>query len=232
MSSNTMLVRYSDIKGKFPRELLLLQGTGCVWKKCRFCDYYDDVSEEPFEINKQALDKVTGRHGILDIINSGSAMEFDEKTIELIKHKIDEKNIHTVWFEAHYIYRKGLEEFAKQFACEVKFRTGAETFDTEIRDYWNKGIPQSVSAEELANYFDGICLLVGVEGQTLDGIKRDIELADKFFEYYSVNVFNENSKELRRDEELIQHFCDEVMPELITNPKAEVLINNTDLGVG
>ena len=77
--------RYSLITEKFPREFLLLQGTGCRWKKCTFCDYYDDASDSPFETNRKVLEQVTGEYGVIDIINSGSAMELDAETINMIK---------------------------------------------------------------------------------------------------------------------------------------------------
>ena len=78
--------RYSLIHDKFPREFVLLQGTGCRWKKCAYCDYFHDVSENPYELNSKELEKVTGHYGVLDVINSGSAMELDKDTITLIKH--------------------------------------------------------------------------------------------------------------------------------------------------
>ena len=78
------LVRYSFIKTKFPREFLLLQGKGCFYKKCRFCDYYNDISENPFEVNKPVIEKVSGETGALDIINSGSCLELDDDTMKLI----------------------------------------------------------------------------------------------------------------------------------------------------
>ena len=84
-----------------PREFILLQGTGCRWKKCTFCDYYTDSSEQPYELNKEVLEQVTGEYGVLDVINSGSAMELDADTIEHIKRVVKEKCIHTLWFEAH-----------------------------------------------------------------------------------------------------------------------------------
>ena len=69
--------RYSVIRGNFPREFLLLQGTGCRWGKCTFCDYHGDTSDTPFSVNRKVLEQVTGKYGVLDIINSGSAMELD-----------------------------------------------------------------------------------------------------------------------------------------------------------
>ena len=74
--------RYSVIHKKIPRELVLLQGSGCRWGKCLFCDYHADKSDNPYIINKQVLSKVTGVYGVLDIINSGSAIELDENIAE------------------------------------------------------------------------------------------------------------------------------------------------------
>ena len=74
---NSVSSRYSLIKTKMPREFLLLQGTGCRWRQCTFCDYHSDVSADPFIVNRDVLAMVTGETGVLDIINSGSAMELD-----------------------------------------------------------------------------------------------------------------------------------------------------------
>ena len=106
-----------------PREFVLLQGTGCRWRKCTFCDYHTDTSDNPFKVNREVLANVTGEYGVLDVINSGSCVELDEQTIELIAELVKEKHIHTLWFEAHYIFRSRLAEFARSFApAEVKFR--------------------------------------------------------------------------------------------------------------
>ena len=149
--------RYALIHTKLPREFVLLQGTGCRWGKCTFCDYHQDTSEHPFETNKLVLQQVTGQYGVLDVINSGSCMELDEETIELIKKIVIEKQIHTLWFEAHYMYRNQLATFAQQFApVKVKFRCGVETFDANLRKQWKKGIPASVTAEQIAEYFQGV----------------------------------------------------------------------------
>jgi len=122
--------RYSVIHTIMPREFVLLQGCGCRWGKCTFCDYHNDVSENPFAVNCEVLKKVTGCYGVLDVINSGSAMELDDETIAMINSVVKEKGIHTLWFEAHYMYRHRLEEFAARFApAAVKFRCGIESFD-------------------------------------------------------------------------------------------------------
>ncbi len=225
--------RYSLIDTKFPREFLLLQGQGCRWRGCSFCDYHLDVSPNPYEVNRPVLERVTGKYGVLDIINSGSAMEFDKQTLGLIERVTKERGIHTLWFEAHYMYRHQLATFAERFApARVMFRCGVESFDGELRKSWNKGVPSSVAPEEIARYFRGVCLLVGVEGQTREQILRDIALAEEHFEYFSVNLFCNNSTSVRRDPELAEWLTRDIFPLLKDNKKAEVLVENTDLGVG
>lgn len=225
--------RYALIHTKMPREFVLLQGTGCRWKKCTFCDYHEDVSEHPFNVNEPVLRQVTGRYGVLDVINSGSAMELDEETIALIKEMVKEKKIHTLWFEAHYMYRKKLSDFAEQFApAKVKFRCGVETFDVKLRKQWKKGIPSSVTPEDIARYFQGICLLCGTQGETREHILKDIEIAKQHFEYFSVNIFCNNSTSVKQNKELVIWFAKELYPLIKNEPRIEVLMENTDLGVG
>ena len=225
--------RYSIIHEKMPREFLLLQGTGCRWGKCTFCDYHTDTSSAPYETNRHVLEKVTGKYGVLDIINSGSAMELDKDTIRHIQQIILEKQIDTIWFEAHYMYRHRLADFASQFhPANVKFRCGIETFDGALRNTWKKGVPSEVTAEDVAKYFHGVCLLCGTHGEDRQHIIDDIQTALKHFEYFSVNLFCNNSTPLKRDDELATWFIQEIYPVIKDNPKVEVLIGNTDLGVG
>lgn len=227
------MLRYSLIEKGMKREFLLLQGTGCRWRKCTFCDYHTDVSEDPYAVNKDVLSLVSGRYGVLDIINSGSCIEFDKNTIAFIQKTVEKKNIRTLWFEAHWMYRKHLKDFASLFpGVDVKFRVGVESFNGKLRESWNKGIPESVGAEEIASYFNGCCLLVGVKGETKQDILDDIFLADKYFEYFSVNLFCPNSTREETDEELSYFVKTEIRKKLESNSKAELLIENTDLGVG
>ena len=239
--------RYSKITEKLPREFVLLQGTGCKWRQCTFCDYHTDVSTDPFEVNHQVLEQVTGEYGVLDVINSGSAFELDDRTIFLLQRIIVEKNIHTLWCEMHWMYRNRLEEFRKRILSGVnnssfltphssfltiKFRCGIETFNPQLRQQWHKGVPTTVTSEDVAQYFQGICLLCCVEGQTKETILNDIELAQRHFEYFSVNLFCNNTTSVRRDEALVKWFIQEVYPTIKDNPKIEILIENSDLGVG
>ena len=234
--------RYSIIRDKMPREFVLLQGTGCRWRRCEFCDYHSDVSDDPFEVNRQVLEQVTGEYGVLDVINSGSAFELDDRTIEMLRRIIVEKKIHTLWCEMHWMYRHRLEEFRSRIFSllpaphsllpTIKFRCGVETFDPELRKRWNKGVSEGVTAEEVARYFQGVCLLCCTEGETRERIVRDIELACEHFEYFSVNVFCNNTTKIKRDQALVDWFVSEVYPTIKDDPRIEVLIDNTDLGVG
>ena len=191
------------------------------------------MSDNPFAVNREVLAQVQGVYGVLDVINSGSAMELDEQTVKMIKNVVKEKKIHTLWFEAHYMYKNQLAKFAEQFeGIKVKFRCGVETFDGRLREQWKKGIAASVTAEDVAKYFQGVCLLCCTNGDSQERILRDISLAEQYFEYASVNVFCENTTAIKRDEELVKWFVDEVYPMLKQSKKIEILINNTDLGVG
>ena len=227
--------RYSVIRGNFPREFLLLQGTGCRWGKCTFCDYHGDTSDTPFSVNREVLEQVTGKYGVLDIINSGSAMELDPDTLAMIRQVAIGKGIHTLWFEVHYMYRHRLAAFARQFhPLTVKFRCGVETFSPTLRANWHKGIPPHVTPGDIARHFQGLCLLCCTDtpGDTRERLLRDIDLAERHFEYYSVNVFCPNTTALRRNDDMLRWFQAEVYPTLQKSSKAEVLIDNTDLGVG
>ena len=54
------LVRYNVIAEKNPREIILLRGLGCKWKRCKFCDYHLDFSTDAkknFLLNKKIIDK-------------------------------------------------------------------------------------------------------------------------------------------------------------------------------
>ncbi|MBE6890596.1 MAG: radical SAM protein [Ruminococcaceae bacterium] len=227
------LERYSVIDSHMKREFLLLQGTGCIWKKCTFCDYHNDISKNPYEVNKAVIDKISGKYSVIDIINSGSIFELDIKTLEYLKDKITEKNIKTLWCESHWLYHKRLDEIRNYFkGVNVKFRIGAETFDQIMRKKWNKGIPENITAKKISNFFDGACLLVCVQGQTKESILKDIELAKNNFEYFNVNVFGENSTDVKADKELKKWFTEEIAPQLEKYNNIEVLIDNTDLGVG
>ncbi|MGL5353453.1 MAG: radical SAM protein, partial [Clostridium sp.] len=79
--------------------------------------------------------------------------------------------------------------------------------------------------------FQSVCIMVGIKGQTKDMIRRDIKIVLENFKYATINVFIENTTDVKRDEELIKWFNEEFR-ELENHETIEVLFHNTDFGVG
>ncbi len=231
-------VRYSVITEKNPREIVMLRGNGCKWLKCRFCNYHLDSAKdelENFMLNKTELDKVMGMYGKLEVINSGSFVDLDEKTLDYIRSICGKKNINEVHFECHWMHREDVPEFKKIFAehgIKAVIKTGVETFDSEYRErYLVKGIDTD-SPREIARYFDEVCLLHGLKGQTKESMIYDIETGLKYFDRVCVNIMAENGMPVKPDSEVIKLFIKEVMPLYIDNERVDILLNNTDFGVG
>ncbi|MGL4849815.1 MAG: radical SAM protein [Clostridium sp.] len=226
--------RYSKISGKNEREMVMLKGFPCKWGRCTFCDYIEDNSkneEEIVKFNKEVLKNVTGEYKVLDVINSGSIFEVPDETLREIKEIILEKGIEKLFVECHWIYKNRLQEMRDFFGIEIVFRCGIETFDNDFRmNFFNKGA-NFKDYTEVNKYFDSICLLVGVKGQTKEMIKRDVQIVENHFKLGCINVYVENTTSLKRDEELVKWF-EEKYRYLENNPNIEVLFHNTDLGVG
>ena len=226
--------RYSEVTNKNQREILLLKGSPCKWGRCKFCDYIDDNSSDEKsneELNEIELNKVTGKYGRLEVINSGSIFEVPQKTLERIKKIVIENNINTLIFEAHWIYRKRLRELRDFFNIPIIYKVGIETFDDDFRNnILNKGIIIE-SPKDVAKYYDSICLLVGIQGQKKESIDKDIEYLLKYFERGCINIWVNNTTEFKRDEKLI-HWFKEKYGYLEENENIEILYNNTDFGVG
>lgn len=228
--------RYNVIEEKRPREIVLLRGHGCVYKKCTFCDYHLDSSKDDlgnFTLNKSVLDRVSGKYHEIEIINSGSVFELDGKTIDYIKHVCRLKYIKTIHFEAHFLFDKLIPKLREDFnEFELKMKLGLETFDYDFREkVLLKGIPQK-EPEIISKNFDEANLLVGVEGQNLAMIDSDIKMGLKFFERICVNVFNENTTKIKPDNQLIAAFMKYIYPKYKDNLRVDILVNNTDFGVG
>ena len=220
--------RYSKITNKNQREIVLLKAYPCVWGKCRFCDYIDDNSRDKegmLALNREVLSHVTGEFGVLEVINSGSCFELPEETLE------DIRNIEKLFFEAHWIYRKRLDEMREFFGIQIVYKTGAETFDYDFREHYLNKHADFQDAEELSRYFDSPCLMVGIKGQTKEMIRNDIALLKRYFKLGTINVFTNNTTDVKRDEDLVKWFLEEFRY-LEEDPSIEVLYENTDFGVG
>lgn len=231
-----IMERYSIIENKNKREIVLLKGRGCIYKKCTFCDYYTDSSpdeESNFLINKEALDRVQGLYQNIEIINSGSIFELDYKTLDYIKETCDRKNIKTIHFEAHYLYKDRIEELRNYFSdFDLKLKLGLETFDYDFREsVLNKGINES-SPEIISKHFDEANFLFGIDGQTYQSMKNDIELGLKYFERICINIMNNNSTGIKPCKRVIDEFINNIYPAIADDDRIDILINNTDFGVG
>lgn len=228
--------RYSIIQEKNKREIVLLRGSGCIYKKCTFCDYYIDSCkdvQENYILNKSVLEQVTGQYANLEVINSGSIFELDEKTIDLIKSICREKKISTIHFESHYLYRDRIPDLRKNFAdFDIKMKLGLETFDYNFReDVLHKGIKEK-NPTIIAKHFDEANFLFGISGQTIESMEQDIKLGLKYFERICLNIMCDNTTKISPDKAVIQAFIKHLYPIYKKDERIDILINNTDFGVG
>ena len=226
--------RYSRILEKDKREIVLLKSRPCIWGKCSFCDYIEDNDvnqNENKKINDEVLNNVTGQYGVLEVINSGSFFELPDETIERIYKIIVEKKIKRLYIEAHYLYKKKIKALREKFKIEIIVKTGIETFDDEMRNnILNKNV-RFDKIEEILEDFDSPCLMVGIQGQTKEMIRKDIEILTKYFDHGTINIYRNNSTPIKRDEELIKWF-DKEYHDLKNNRKYDYLGIPTDFGVG
>ncbi|MDR7869869.1 MAG: radical SAM protein [Tissierellaceae bacterium] len=184
------------------------------------------------EFNNHILRNITGEFKRLEVINSASVFELPKETLQDIKDIIVKKGIDELYFESHYSYKNRLQEIKGFFpGVNVKFKCGIETFNEEFRNkYLKKGVVFD-TPEEVANYFDTICLLVGIKGQTKEMITNDIEILLKHFNRGCINIYVNNSTPVEADPQLIEWFRQEYH-HLEKMKNIEVLWNNTDFGVG
>ena len=226
--------RYSEITNKNKREIVLLKSFPCKWGKCSFCDYILDNSNSEEEINKinfEVLENITGKFKVLEVINSGSCFEIPIKTLEKIKEIINEKKIEKLFLESHWAYKNRLDEMRNFFGVEIVFKSGVETFDNDFRNKFLNKNANFKDYKEFKNYFDSPCIMVGIKGQTKEMINNDIDIILNNFNHATVNVFVNNSSEIKRDNELVSWFVEKY--KFLDNiDHIEVLYNNTDFGVG
>lgn len=234
-----MGVRYNRVEGKFAREIVLLKSFPCIYGKCSFCNYIEDNSlneEEINAVNQEVLKKITGKFGVLEVINSGSVFEIPKYTLEQIRDIVYEKNIQILYLEIYYSYISRLDEIVAFFnehkKIEIRFRMGIETFDNDFRvNVYNKNfIINEKNLKILSKNIYSVCLLIATKGQTKEMIKKDIELGLKYFKAITINVFVNNGTKIKRDNELLKWFIND-MNHLFNDKRVEILIDNKDLGV-
>lgn len=230
--------RYSKLIEKNPREIVLLRGNGCKWRRCRFCDYHTDFSLDEkanFALNSKVLAQVTGEFERLEVINSGSFCDLDAGTVAMLLEICQTKKIHTIYFESHWMHRELIAAWRERFAkigVSVQMKIGVETFDSLFREsYLDKGMGNA-TAEDIAQYFDQVCLLQGLPGQNRESMLKDIELSLKYFARVCVNIMVPNTKSILPDPQVIKIFLEEIYPLYKDDERIDILLNNTDFGVG
>lgn len=239
MPKNQSLVRYGVIQEKNSREIVLLRGRGCAWRRCRFCDYHLDSSPDEaanFALNAAALNRVTGRYGRLEVVNSGSFVDLDETTMERIGEVCRNRGVSELHFECHWAHRAEIAPLKARFAAlgvNVWVKLGVETFDRLFREsYLDKGIGEEDPAAMAAAGFGECCLLFGLPGQTPGSMLRDIALGLSHFRRVCVNVMQENSAPVKPAPRVIRAFMEEVFPLYRDDLRVDILLHNTDFGVG
>ena len=232
------LTRYAQITEKNNREIVLLRGSGCKWRRCAFCDYHLDFSHDEnsnFLLNQEVLKQVTGKFGRLEVINSGSFVDLDSNTFQLILDTCIEKKITEIHFECHWIHRNDIFRLRDMFdrhGIHANFKIGVETFDNRYREQiLLKGIDES-SPEKIAAYFDEVCLLFGLDGQTEASMQYDIETGLTNFKRVCINIMVENTAKLKPSQHVIDTFMQKLYPLYKDNARVDILLNNTDFGVG
>jgi len=111
-------------------------------------------------------------------------------------------------------------------------KIGVESFDYDYREnVMLKGIREA-DPSIIAKDFNECCLLFGLPEQTSESMVNDIETGLKCFERVCVNIMIENSAPLQPSEEVRRIFIREVYPVYRDNPRIDILLHNTDFGVG
>lgn len=222
-------------------EMVLLQGRGCFWKKCVFCNYYEDSAkdEEIIPLNHEVLKNVTGETGRLTVINSGSWFELPEVTRREIIDLMKEKGIRTLSTETHWAYHektRRLRDALAREGIELCARIGIETFDADFReDVMVKGIGKDVTADEIAEIYRECCLLYGMQGQSEEQLREDIAIALDHFDRVYLNLYQGGKGLYPEDHALTDDFRTRLASEFSDQKKYPgliVLVENTDLDVG
>jgi hypothetical protein len=229
------LQRYARITNSAQkREAVLLKALPCQWGRCTFCNYIDDNSNDVEQINAinlEVLKNVTGEFAALMVINSGSCFELPAETLQAVKQVVSEKQINRLYFEAHWSYRHKLAGFKNQFSVPITFITGIETFNEHFRNHiLGKGVCFKDFAE-IRQYFQAVCIMVGMQGQTKEMIAADVKILLREFEHGTINLYVDNNMPVKADYNLQKWFKDEYAW-LNDEESIDVLWSNIDFGVG
>lgn len=101
------------------------------------------------------------------------------------------KQIKEIHFECHWMHKDSIPALRQTFAKHniiTKIKIGLETFDYNYREsILRKGIDEQNPAS-IAENFDEVCLLFGLDGQTSDSMLQDIETGLAHFDRVCINI--------------------------------------------
>ena len=183
------------------------------------------------QINTEALNHVTGQYGVLEVIDSASIFELPQQTLQQIKQIIQDKHIHTLFVESHWIYHQRIQDIRDFFGIKMIIKIGVETFDDDFRNRVLNKNATFQTIEELKQYFDSPCLMVGIQGQTKEMIQKDMDILTHHFDYGTISIYRNNSTPVKRDNQLVQWFMQNYAY-LQDDPRYDFLYEPTDFGVG
>ena len=169
----------------------------------------------------------------MEVINSGSVFELDKNTLDYIKEICRRKNIGTLHFESHYLYRDRIPKLRQDFSdFTLKMKLGLETFDFDFRErVLKKGIDEA-DPKIISRNFEEANFLFGIKGQTKETMERDISLGLEFYRRICINIMCKNTTSIVPDKKVISDFMTLLYPKYKDNERIDILINNTDFGVG
>lgn len=202
---------------------VLLYSSPCANRgKCKFCTYWKDSTKvkdiiTQCKFNTEILNQVDwkNQYGILSICPSASFSELPYFTVKELKEKLWDSSFRTFISECYWEYGDMMNHLYQEFnipGMQTIFKVGMETFNNEFRKYLGKNYGY-VPPSEVRKKFNGVTLLVGVEGQTRSMISEDIYIAkEECFECVDINIFDDRAPGLKvkADKELIEWFKNEV----------------------
>lgn len=234
--------RYGIVHDGFmPREIVLLQALSCSWGKCTFCDYCADnnpKSDEAAKLNAKVLQQVTGKYGVLQVIDSASWVNLPATTHAYITSVCAKTGITKVILEGHWNDRDTINfyrNFYSNAGITLKFIVGAESLSPARRIRLNKGMDDSSTADfvwsqDLKEHFEAINLLYGdTYSMSAEQFSVEIERCADMFEWVNVSIFTNNPRAKKngivRKPFLVQSFYERVLPRLTEiAPKENVFV--------
>lgn len=218
------LQRYGCVDdGIRPREVVLLRSMACSWGQCTFCDYCEDnvpsVALATHE-NRKVLQQVTGKHGVLQVIDSASWTELPMRTIQDIIWICNHLHIRHVIFEGHWMFRDDIATTRKLFNMNdirTEYIIGLETTSARRRLKLNKGMPDVPLYQIKSHGFNWANLMYGdTTSPKVDKFLQEVQDAADVFDYVNISIFTDNpvaaGNGLFREQEDVEAFYKWALP--------------------